>query len=575
MITSSVERKQKGFALVWMVMLPFIIMVVALAVDSGRVYFEIRQLQTMANSLASELADEGQACFGGELSAGAIDLTSIAEGKLEEHSGVTVDAAKVVLVEGNAGKYEVQEVGDARGSNGVAVSLSRPVTGLLAFAMGDLSAHAVARKEVEALFSVSGVVLDVGGNTDRASVLNVVLGALFNDGARYSIPVDGLDSLRDFTVDLGDFVDDAGVGVALNQLPVDAYDLADAIRTIAHSAGESELAGFADDLLKSSVNLRGVSIEQIFRVVGESAVIPSESRIPIYDLLIVTALNALEGITLPLSDIGLDIAGLASVSGSIRVLEAPGFVLAPARKPFLGSGEDEWIGESSGANISVNLITEINLPLIILGTGLEADIDLPLSISVGNANAKFVSAVCAAGNNNDVIMGFRGNTSAAKVEGSADILTTLSLLGIPIELVGTRLAIDVPVGMVNYYEDDDGLMPARSLDNFEPIEKRVGEGLGLSFDGAGLRIEGHPESKGGLPTVVNALLAPIVALLSGVLETALSGLLETLADLVLDPLLATLGVGVGEGNIQVTAASQANTHIIECERALCQPVEGN
>ena len=216
------------------------------------------------------------------------------------------------------------------------------------------------------------------------------------------------------------------------------------------------------------------------------------------------------------------------------------------------------------ADVAIVLNAEINLNIIVLGTGVRVLVDLPIEVQTGVGTADLVRAECAQGLFNQVRFGVRGQSGVASVSGAADVNAQLALLGIPITLLGLRLNLDLPVGS-NSFDVDSQPMP---LDEPQPETISVGGGLGLGgITGANLTVTGSAHagsfSCGLLCSALNLLLTPIIGAVNGILQSQLVGLVTNLLDAVIDPLLSGLGLSLGVVDIQISDAQQGRMILLE------------
>ncbi|MCC4310021.1 pilus assembly protein TadG-related protein [Alcanivorax marinus] len=557
-------NRQRG-ALTFIVPLIMVIIVLfgTLAIDGARLYSLRQDMQSQVNAAATAAADSAHSCssFSSVQTAGQIQIMAEDAAKASGWDGKGKFQVSTGVIEGDEGSLDFRPA-DVLQANAVAVRYERdvPMSLLLPdrFANLTMTVSAAAKKEVLATLSAAGTTAVVGGSTGSATVLNSLLGALFNGGQPYAFSPTDLNQLADVTVRLGDLLDQTGVGGVVNSLPVDAEALAENLSGV---LGALSPAGrLADDLLDTAVGLDGVSVEQVLKLAEEGAVVPENASIPVYDLLMSLALNTLEGTSVMLENIGVSVPGLAEVDAHVDVFKAPSVVVAPARQDQDG----EWLGHVETADVAIRLATKIDTNLTILGTGLRARIDLPLDVETGSGEADLVRARCASGTGNDVVFGLTGRIGIAGIDGAADINVQLQLLGIPITLLGLRLNVDLPVDGGPFDIETDPI----SLNAVE--EQNFVRGGDLQLGGlsdANLSIEGSAHAAsyncGLICGAVNVLLSPIVALLNGVLQSSLLGLITSILEAVINPLLSALGLDLGVMNVAVTDAQQGRVVLIE------------
>jgi uncharacterized membrane protein len=297
--------------------------------------------------------------------------------------------------------------------------------------------------------------------------------------------------------------------------------------------------------------------------------VPTNSEFPLYDMLISLVLNVAQAqqggsggfLTVPL-DVNLDLSPVANVQASVKlnVGEAPKIRIGPVRK----DADGEWVTKVYAPDIS--LLIDADVQLLDLGPLLNlATVDLPLAVNAGGAEIEFVSADCAAGSNNDIEIGVNINRSVARLgTGTVDSesgeivsdqgqLEVLGLLGI--RLLSANVFIDGEVPGVSdreviiaqdypLYCSDTGCSQQTFNDSGDGVT-----GLDLNIELRDLNIL--------------EILPLDLTFLTDLLENLLSTVVEALAGSLINPLLETLGIGVGGVTITVTGASQNSSQVLE------------
>jgi len=546
------NKKQHGSALVWFVSLTFIFLMVALVVDGSNLYNEKRRLQAAANAVASELAASGQTCFGSELASDATDLSNNAETILaRDYSGrdFVVTSAQVVTVDGVDGRYQVSPVVfDARESNGVAVSLSSPVRGLLAiFLEGDLSAHSVARKEVIATIStINQTAVLAQDNT----VLGAVLGGVLGIG-----PIDPTDltSLAGTTASIGELLQALGVDdVADLVSPVlSAEDLAQALQVVG-AVTEPTI-----DILDAAIQaggLDGIPLSDVLGIV-KGTTVPEDSEFPLYDTVTSLVLKVAE-LAFSLPPITLDIPGLPGeeVTLELVVNQAPTVLIGAARWDPV---EGDWLSKAYGADIELTLTVNLDLGSL-LGLSLGS-LTVPLAISTGQGEVDLIAAQCASGNSQQVTFTTNASVSGVGLDGEIDA-----------SLVGGLIAVNAQVA-ASLFSSDNGQLhfEVTLLESDEPRTVVHGYNSGQSVTNVGrirLTLENLEVSIDELELLE---LLGLNGLVEGLINSVVSPILSSLSVSILTPLLSSLGVQLGTLTVSVDDARQGAMSLIECSQALC------
>lgn len=519
--------KQKGTALTWVVSLFFIFMMVALVVDSGRLYYEKRQLQTAANQLATRLAEEGQTCSG---AFSGIDIEGIATPELNAmisgglvSSKAAVDYAVLALIESSAGPtgsvYSIVEVNNADESNGVSVGLTMPVTGLLAFAVNQpITAEATVRKELVVGARIASEVASL--DTTQSALLSLVFGDIL--GSNLALNGVGLTQLNSALTDVGDLVEAAGLASAVNAIPIDTLllDVLDASEGVTGPAA-SVVQGLADSAVGNNV-----SIDDVIKGVHEAQV-PPGSKVPALGLvqsIILNADNALpKNINLNLNDLagtpalGGLLSTLASLEIDLRITPSPGFLLASAKRDADGN----W-PEATSTAITANIEVQAGLGPINL-----ASIDL--DVETARANVELRMADCVSGQNNLIpSISMVGDADLVGIVADVDLLDIGGLLGVSVDLdsqeqMAGSINADFSNIDMSFYNDTD----PKEFRNFDGSDTVLSDLLDALVGSAEVcvKILGIPVCTG--PTVGD-VLTPLTDILSGLVDSLLSPLLQAL-----------------------------------------------
>ncbi|MCU5782148.1 hypothetical protein MA04_01448 [Alcanivorax balearicus MACL04] len=540
-------KSQKGTALTWVVSLFFIFMMGALVVDGSRLYHDKRKLQTVANRLATELANEVQAC--GDV-AGSIDLGFEAKKAISGMNNlpftadeINVEYAELVSIDSQklegVRAYKVNRIEDIYRSNGVSVSISKSVDGLIGFAMDKpLTAEASIRKEL-----IAGVRIDSGIATldpSSSQLLGLVFGEIL--GTDFSLNVTGLNDLAGVVTDIGGLVKDLGVSSVL-----DTLDVATVLEAVLNSTeGLTTPAISALDTLIDAAAGNNLSLEDVIQGVTEAEV-PQGSEAPTLDLITSIILNVdhslpspieidlNEGLGIPVVSDLLSSLGLAKTKLELDITPAPGFILSSARK----NKDGEWPSARS-TNISARVLTEVGF-----GSALKL-VELDVGIKAASALVTLTGAECVSGSDNIVdSIYMSGSADLLKLDADVKVLElgTFSILGIsfddpPKEWAG---GIDIDFNNIDlgFYGGEEN--PSRKAE-FDGTNEAIGSLVERLLDGLKVKLLGLD---------LTAILGPVVDPLSGVVGELLNGLLG--------PLLTALGVSLVPSELVLESVDQSYT----------------
>ncbi|ERP89266.1 hypothetical protein Q670_02500 [Alcanivorax sp. P2S70] len=578
---------QRGaISVVTPLLLLLIVILSVLALDGARLYALRSDMQALVNVAAQAGASATQSCGGLTPSVATVRQRALTAARAQGFTGEDADLLVQVGVIEDAdddGVLAFDAVNFIEESNAVLVSLTRsePISLLLpqsTFGSLELTVNAAARKEVVATISAAGGLASVGGD---GTLLGGLLGAVLGQPG-FALDPTSLSSLENATVRLGDLLTDLGVNQVVDLLPLDADQLASALGDVAGLAGP--VADLLDDIA-AAPGIETIQIGDVIDVV-ENASVPDDSEFPIYDLVISLVLNIAEQqqagsdgvIALPVNISSLSIplvANIEAVDLSLHVGEPPTVKIGPARQDKDGN----WRTRFYAPDITLQLTAEAELLPISLGPLLEfslAELDVPLAVNAGGGGGALVAADCASGSGNSVEFTVEVEREVARiVTGSLD--SDGSLIAAPLDAnVGRLRLLGLPAlnGILHLNAEVDGTVPGvtetvtmdpRYNLYCDPVDGCDEIGYSDEGDGvSGLDLDIVINEASLLETSLgslnlNLLLNPIVDLVEGLLETVV----ESLGEALINPLLRTLGVGLGSISVNVSAASQDSVQLIE------------
>jgi len=580
-------RQRGALSIITPLLLLIVIILMVMALDGARLYSLRSDMQAQVNVAAQAAAGEAQACGGQAPSTALVQqralAAAVAQGfqgageELEVQLGVIDDAD-------NDGVVAFAPVSIIEQSNAVLVSYTRtePISMLLpqsVFGGINISVNAAVRKEVVATVSAAGGTAGVGGD---GTLLGSLLGVVLNQPGFGLDPTD-LNSLENATVRLGDLLSAAGVDDLVDLLPLEASALAAALRDV--GGATAPVAEMLDDLVTAQ-GIETIKVSDIVDVV-ENASVPASSEFPVYDLVISLVLNLAEQqqageggvLSLPLNINNLSvplIANINTVDLGLNVGEPPTVAVGPARQ----DADGEWVTSFYAPDVTLQLSADVELLPINLGLVAFslADLTIPLAVNAGGGEGQLVSADCARGTANTVEFGVNIEREVARIvtgklssdgelqpeplEASVGRLTLLSGLLPPIEgILYLRAEVE---GRVEGVEETVFMDPRYDLycDPVDGCDQSQYSDLGDGLSGLDLTVEVKEASllKSSLGLInLTPLLEPI---LEPVL-TLLNDVISSLAEAVINPLLRTLGVGLGGISVNVSAANQDGVQLIE------------
>lgn len=581
-------RQRGALSVITPLLLLIVITLTVMALDGARLYSLRSEMQAQVNVAAQAAAGAAQACGGQAPSTALVQQRALAAAVAQGFEGSDQDLnvqLGVIADASSSGVVAFEPVNLIERSNAVLVSYTRtePISMLLpksVFGGISLSVNAAVRKEVVATVSAAGGTVGLGGD---ATLLGSLLGVVLNQPG-FSLDPTDLNSLENATVQLGDLLTATGVNDLVDLLGLDASELAAAIRDVGTATAP------VADLLDSIVTAQGIETIKVGDIISvvENASVPSSSEFPVYDLVISLVLNLAEQqqagagglLSLPLNINNLSvplIANINTVDLGLNVGEPPTVAVGPARQDEDG----EWVTRFYAPDVTLQLSAQVELLPINLGPLLSlslADLTVPLAVNAGGGEGQLISADCARGTSNSVEFGVNlereiarivtGRLTAAgelqpeRLEANVGRLSLLSGLLPPIEgILYLNAEVD---GEVPGIEETVFLDPRYDLycDPIEGCDQSQYNDLGDGLSGLDLEITVHEASLLrssfgliNLTPLLDPILDPVLELLSDVISSLAEGLIN--------PLLRTLGVGLGGISVNVSAANQDGIQLIE------------
>ena len=584
--TSNYRRQQGALTVITPLLLVIVVILSVMALDGARLYMLRGEMQAQVNVAAQAGASATQSCGGQAPATATVMQRALAAARAQGYTG---SDDSLLIQTGLIDRRDedniltFQSVNFIEQSNAVLVTYTRsePISILLpesVFGTLDITVNAASRKEVTATVSAAGSTAGLGGDE---SLLGSLLGVVLNQPG-FSLDPTSLDSLENATVQLGDLLSALAVDDLTELLGLDADQLASAIADVGGVA--APVASLLDDIA-SSQGIETIKVSDIIEVV-EATSVPEDSEFPVYDLVISLVLNLAEqqqagqggvlGLPLNINDLNIPlIANIDTVDLGLHVGEPPSLAIGPARQDADGNWRTQFYAPD--VTLQLRATAEI-LPINILGL-LQfslADLEIPLAVNAGGGRGYLVAADCAAGSSNSVEFTVELEREVARiVTGRLDsdgelqpspldadvgrvrllfgLLSLDPLLHLDAELDGTVPGVEETVVLDPRYDLYCDPLDGCAEVGYEDLGSGLsGLDLGLTVNAS--LLEG---TLGGIP--LGQVLNPVVDLI----EDLLSDVVVSLGDALINPLLRTLGVGLGGISVNVSAANQDAIQVIE------------
>jgi uncharacterized membrane protein len=594
--------RQRGAAgLFFALTLFMMVLFLALAVDTGRLLYAQRQLQSIADLAALDAARITGACSGApttdpaQVLAAAQAAASARDFLGNPYPGNLAAAPNSVTIgtvstgADNLRFFTPSGTADARA---VQVVLNQPVTrSIFLPALFDytvnLSADAVAQAPAIARFTLGSFVLNL--SSEQSALLNGVLGALL--GSNLNLTAVGYQGLAAADVSLLDLIAaDAGIGTVEELLAAD-LTLADLLQLTA-TALQAENPNAANIILSQILGV-GVGVTTAIQL-GDllSLDLPAsnaalDAGINVLELITASAQLANEGNFVSVPAVGINLPPVAQVGLDLHVIEAPQLAIGPPGQTGAGAWRTQAQTSQIGLNVRAQALT-VTLPLGVLNLSTAATVDLFVQAAQATAHLDSVRCGGLLAPVHQVVVGVQPGVARVGIGRLSDpddlgsALTpspTLSLTAsVPLlgsTTIAARIAADVPVAgataqELSYVVDERS---ASALPETQTVGSDLGAALGnaigtvvstLDLDVLAVSGSGVLGSTGGLLNFLGlgSLADLALALLNPLLNTLVTPLLDVLSDVLLEPVLALLGVNLGGADVTLISVEAGQPELV-------------
>ncbi|WIM05770.1 MAG: pilus assembly protein TadG-related protein [Candidatus Nitricoxidivorans perseverans] len=509
----------------------------AMAVDAGRLWFERRKVQAVADIAALEAA-RNLGCGGNPGNALAAAQAAA------DRNGFTGDLS--VAVGGLTTVDGLRQFNTDTSNESAHVVATKPVPASLV--LGGLfgqttrmSAEATARAEpAHATFSAGSYLARVSATDKDANLLSALLGSLL--GSSLSLDVLSYQGLASTEVNLLQLVKaSASVGTVEELLAAD-LTVADVIGLTATALGQqgvvdASVTAAMQNLLTATVNNLDVRLGEVLDVSMPGSDAAAKVGINVFDLITTTILVANKERAVSLPSLSVNLGGLLNINVSVDIISPPQIAVGP---PGRDAATGLWCTQARTAQLGVTASVVAN----VLGL---ANIDLGLGVQLAQGEAHLETLDLTPGATQAVI-GATPGIAALNLTNAAGSGPAM------IKLLGLTIATIAPL--------DLSIQPPSPTDLVFPIDSPVAEHLPTATQSVSSSIGSSLESALSNPDLIHIellpdSLGPLLDLLLGLLGLDLNDLLgdllsEVLAPLlgfiggaVLDPLLKLLGIQLG------------------------------
>lgn len=553
----------------------------ALVIDTGRLYFEQRKLQRVADMAALEAATQGGMC--GSQLAGDIQgfvTSSAAKNGFVPGTGDTLTgtlgSVSFDAAYGGAESRRVFSVGGeladsvrVQATHSVPSSLVLNVASLFSGASTTavLSAQAVARRPALAGISAGSGLLSL--DSSNSPLLNALLGGLLGTSLNLDVVTyQGIAGANVSLLALSQQLKTAGVDLELGKIDsllganVTAAQL---LQAMLNAADSSQLAGVNTALLRTALATINVptaqlTLGQILSVVAPDSVRDTalSAGVNMLDLLMATALvaNKSHAVTVPAQT--LNIPGLLSQTLRLTIISPPQIAIGYPGKNSDGS----WRTQATSTQVSLD--AKVGVDLLNLGL-VKADIDLKVDIAKGTAA---LNTIQCGGVGKPVTVTVAAAPGLASLTLNADVdllagtgpnsgTSNFQTVSISNGTQGTQFAAGGEQSLTfNVASPADLPSPVQRVQS--PLGASLASGVASLAQNLKINLNPIPSLTCDLP-LVGWLLCPLGKLVNGVSNTlinsipgvqnlltgALASVVNLLATSLIDPLLKLLGIQTG------------------------------
>ncbi|MBD9513569.1 pilus assembly protein TadG-related protein [Pseudomonas sp. PDM22] len=548
----------------------------ALVIDTGRLYFEQRKLQRVADMAALEAATQGGMC-GSQLAAdiqGYVTASAAKNGFVPGTGDTLVGTLGSVSFSAGYGSADSQRVFSAGGNlaDSVRVQATHSVPSSLVLNVASLfsgassttviSAQAVARRSAMAGISAGSGVLSL--DSSNSPLLNALLGGLLGTNLNLDVVTyQGIAGANVSLLALSQQLKAAGVNLELGKIDsllgtnVTAAQL---LQAMVNAADSSQLAGVNTALLRTALATINVPTAQLTLGHILSVVAPDSVRdtalnagVNLFDLLMATALVANQKHAVAVPAQKLSIPGLATQTLSLSVISPPQIAIGYPGK----NSDGTWRTQATSTQISLTAAVHVDLLNLNLVTT-----DVALQVDVAKGTAALESINCGGvGKPVEVdiqakpgIANLTLNASVGLFPGADDKLKLVNLSN------GNQATSFAAGGeqQIKFNVASPADLPSAAKRVQSPLGASLAAGVADLAKNLKVTVTLPPSLTCDLP-LVGWLLCPLGQLVNSVSSTlinsalgignlltgALSSVVNLLATTLVDPLLKLLGIQTG------------------------------
>lgn len=568
-------RNQRGVAtIVTVIFLTLSVVFLALVIDTGRLYYERRSLQRVADMAALDAANQAGLCSVTGVTALSAAQASAGRNGYTQSLSTNGNAVNLGFMTSGADGLRVFTA-DATRAEAVEVIVKRDVpasivAGGLFGGSATLSARAVAQRKPVASFSVGSGLLTL--NSGSSPLLGPILGGLLGSGV--NVAALSYDGIAGANIQLLDFLKlvQAKVGLGSPQdvltTDVSAVQVVRAVADAMATSSNSGVLNVASSLTGGSLaKISGatVNLGQLLGLQAGAAATDAQlhTMLNTFDLLMATAVaaNGTNSVAL-----GLSAPNLAGAS--LRIIEKPQIALGMPGKDNSSTNPDHWRTYAKTGQLS--LLLNLNPNLNLAGAKVQTDIALKVGLAQGQGWLKSVSCSTLANPNSLVTIGAHTATdslqlvSAANPNNPASLTVKLEVGALSVTIVSANIAAGGAGSIVGENSRDLSYTVVRQVDANDKVTntitpsatQRISSNVGLSLPPLSVS-NVNIANLGLLNLVVKALLDTLGGALA-----LLNSVVSALSTAVISPLLSALGIQLGYSDVMLIDVNTGRAELV-------------
>lgn len=551
------ERQRGAIGVMAAVTLLLALICLAPVIDTGRLYYEQRKLQRVADMAALETATQSGMCGTANADVAGLARSSASRNGFVPGTGDSLGATLgTVEFDDRYGSKDSARVFSAGGNmaDSVQVQVMHQVPSSLVLnvasvfsnvpAQTTLTAQAVARRTAMAGLSAGTELANL--DSSQSELLNNLLNALL--GSKLSLNALGYKGLANANVSLLELADNLrAVGVNVEAGSVESLlgaqaNLAQLFGATVDAIDPSQVLGLDTSLLRSQlitggINKASVTLGSILTVVAPDSVRDQALQGQVNALDLITALamlaNKQHAVTLGTN---INLGGLLGATVKLWIIEPPQIAFGYPGKNSNG----QWRTQVHTAALRTSVEAAVGIPGVL-------DVNLGLAVSVAQGTAALDTIECGG-------VGQPVQVSVNALPGIAQL--QLGKYADPQSGVVSPISVKVLSGLVKLDVSANGVVGGASgttlkyevtkPSDLPTDDQSANSSLGSSLDNAlatlASSIKVEPTILGLDPLgLIGATLSGLVSSLLTLLKPAISAL----GHVVLDPLLHLLGVSMG------------------------------